>query len=188
MTMTPIEEHPSALLVSEEPTPEKVRRTNRDPITNEPGAHMVGTGLGAAAGGMAGAIAGMAVSGAASGTVLGGPVGGAVGLVAGAVVGGMLGSAAGEAVSPTAEDQAWSSSYTQEPYYNSDYTYDDYQPAYRTGYEGHDREPGKTFEELEAQLQDDYVSIRGRSRLGWPDARPAVKAAWERRRKFRQTV
>lgn len=166
---------------------EKARSANLDPITSEPGAHMLGTGLGAAAGGMAGAMAGMAASaasGAAAGTLLGGPIGGTIGLVAGAVAGGMLGRAAGEAIHPTEEDHHWSSSYTREPYYDSDYSYDDYLPAYRTGTEGFDADPDKSFEEIEAQLQEDYIQNRGRSRLGWDKARAPMLAAWERRRQY----
>ena len=166
---------------------EKPRSANLDPITSEPGAHMLGTGLGAAAGGMAGAMAGMAASaatGAAAGTLLGGPIGGSIGLVAGAVAGGLLGRAAGEAIHPTEEDHHWSSSYTREPYYDSDYAYDDYLPAYRTGTEGFDADPDKSFEDIEAQLQEDYILNRGRSRLGWDKARAPMLAAWERRRQY----
>lgn len=163
------------------------RSANLDPITAEPGAHMLETGLGAAAGGMAGAIAGVAAtaaSAAVAGTLMGGPIGGTIGLVAGAVAGGLLGHAAGEARNPTEEDHHWSSSYTREPYYNSDYAYDDYQPAYQTGTEGFDAYPDQSFEQIEVQLQDDYISNRGRSRLGWPEARAPMLAAWERRRQY----
>lgn len=120
-------------------TTEKARYPNRDPITDEPGAHMVGTGIGAAAGGMAGIAAT-----AATGTMIGGPIGPAVGLVAGAVVGGLLGSAASEALLPTEIDQHWSSSYTREPYYNSDYSYDDYLQAYLTIPDGLDGDADAT--------------------------------------------
>jgi hypothetical protein len=71
------------------------RDANRDPITGAPGAHPVGTGVGATGGGAAGAAIGAAV---------GGPVGAAVGLAAGAIAGGLAGKGAAEAVNPTAED------------------------------------------------------------------------------------
>lgn len=180
-------EHDTHVNPETESEREKSRSSNLDPLTAQPGAQIIGTGLGAAFGGMAGAIAGLAASatsGAAVGTMLGGPVGGTIGLVAGAVAGGLLGHAAGEALNPTEEDHHWSSSYTREPYYNSDYAYDDYLPAYRTGAEGHDANPGKTFAEIEAQLQEDYISNRGRSRLSWLQARAPMLAAWERRRQY----
>ena len=153
-----------------------VREADRD-------THAIGTGLGAAAGGIAGAAAGAAAAaatGIATGTLLGGPVGGAIGLVAGAIVGGVLGSEAGEAVNPTAEEHYWSSSYKTEPYYNSSFTYDDYRPAYRVGYEGYNLHPGKSFEDVEPFLQENYIANRGNSRLGWIDARPATRSAWHR--------
>lgn len=145
--------------------------------------HVVGTGLGAAAGGIAGAAAGAAAAaatGLATGTIFGGPIGGAIGLVAGALVGGVLGSEVGEAANPTAEEHYWSTSYTTEPYYNSSYSYDDYRPAYRVGYEGYIQHPGKSFEDAEPYLQEQYIANRGNSRLAWDDARPATRSAWKR--------
>jgi uncharacterized protein (TIGR02271 family) len=73
---------------------------NRDPLTCEPGAHPIGTGVGAAAGGAAGAAAAGAATGALAGSAAG-PVGTGVGLAAGAVIGGLAGKAGGEAVNPT---------------------------------------------------------------------------------------
>lgn len=153
-----------------------VREEDRD-------THAIGTGLGAAAGGIAGAAAGAAAAaatGIATGTLMGGPIGGAIGLVAGAVIGGVLGSEAGEAVNPTPEEHYWSTTYQTEPYFHSGYSYDDYRPAYRVGYEGYRQYPGKSFEDVEAQLQADYIAGRGNSRLTWADARLATRSAWER--------
>jgi uncharacterized protein (TIGR02271 family) len=67
---------------------------NRDPITKEPGAHPIGTGVGAAAAGAAGAAVGSVA----------GPVGTAVGATAGAVVGGLGGKAVAESFNPTTGD------------------------------------------------------------------------------------
>lgn len=64
---------------------------NKDPITDEPGSHPIGTGLGAGGG---------ALTGAAIGAV-GGPIGAAAGAVVGAVLGGLAGHGAAEAISPT---------------------------------------------------------------------------------------
>lgn len=153
-----------------------VREADRD-------THAVGTGIGAAAGGIAGAAAGAAAAaatGIATGTLMGGPIGGAIGLVVGAIAGGVLGSEMGEAVNPTEEERHWSTSYTSEPYYNSSYSYDDYRPAYRVGYEGYSLHPGKSFDDVEGHLQENYIANRGNSRLSWIDARPATRSAWDR--------
>jgi phage tail tape-measure protein len=64
---------------------------NPDPLTGAPGAHPVGTGLGA----MSGAAAGASIGAVA------GPVGAALGTVVGALAGGWAGKGAAEAVHPT---------------------------------------------------------------------------------------
>ena len=64
---------------------------NPDPLTGAPGAHPVGTGLGAVSGAAAGASIGAAA----------GPVGAAVGTLVGAVAGALAGKGAAEAVNPT---------------------------------------------------------------------------------------
>lgn len=144
---------------------------NRDPISGAPGAHPVGTGLGAAAGGMA--------AGAAVGTVAG-PVGTAIGAAVGAVVGGLAGKGIAEMIDPTAEEAYWRENYDTQPYYSKGYTYDDYHPAYRTGWEGRGRYEGRTFDEVERELEADYNRNRGTSKLGWGQNRNAARATWDR--------
>lgn len=144
---------------------------NRDPITKAPGSHPVGTALGAAAGG--------AAAGAAAGTVAG-PIGTVAGAAVGAVVGGLVGKAGGEAVDPTIEDAYWNKHYAQEPYYEQGFSYDDYRPAYRTGYEARTQYPGRSFDDVETDLATRYEKSRGSSRLSWQQARPATQAAWNR--------
>ena len=151
---------------------DKQRRTdtNRDPITGTPGAHPVGTGVGAASG---------AAAGAAIGSVAG-PVGAAVGLVTGAVAGGLAGKGVAEKMDPTVEDTYWKENYSKQKYVESNATYASYQPAYRTGYEGRGRYPGKRYEEVEANLQRDYEKARGTAGLSWDKARNATRDAWNR--------
>ena len=146
---------------------------NRDPITGAPGAHPVGTGVGSAGGGAAGAAIGAAV---------GGPVGAAVGLGVGAIAGGLAGKGAAEAVNPTVEDSYWSDNYSSQPYVERTYTYDDYGPAYRSGYEGYTRygTQGKRFEDAEPHLRQDWERNRGNSRLDWERAKAASRSAWHR--------
>ncbi|MEO6182355.1 MAG: hypothetical protein ABIP71_04520 [Verrucomicrobiota bacterium] len=146
---------------------------NRDPITGEPGSHPVGTGVGAAGAGAAGAAIGMAV---------GGPVGGVIGAVVGSVAGGYAGKAAGEAFDPTREDAYWRKNFANESWAEKDYTYDDYHPALRTGYEGYSKHgaTGKSYDQVEADLAREYEKSRGKSRLGWDKAQNATRAAWDR--------
>lgn len=144
---------------------------NRDPISGAPGAHPVGTGLGAAAGGMA--------AGAAAGAIAG-PAGALAGAAIGAVAGGLVGKGAAEAVNPTVEEAYWRGNYNREPYFERGYTYDDYHPAYRTGWEGRVRYEGRTFDEVQRELEADYRRNRGGSRLEWDKSRHAVRAGWDR--------
>lgn len=150
---------------------------NRDPISGQPGAHPVGTGIGAAGVGAVGAVVG---------GVIGGPVGAVVGSAVGAVAGGLIGKGAAESVDPTVEDAYWREQHSSRPYYEKGRTYDDYQPAYRTGYEGYTRHgvSGKTFEDAEPDLRKDYDTHRttqGRDQgFTWDKAKHAARDAWDR--------
>ena len=149
----------------------KIPEANRDPISGEAGAHPVGTGVGAAAGGMA--------AGAAAGSVAG-PVGTLVGAAAGAVAGGLAGKAVAEHFDPTIENTYWRDNYQTQSYYQKGMTYDDYEPAYRLGWESRGRYAGAKFDEIDSDMSRDYESMRGKSRLSWEHAKHAAHAAWDR--------
>jgi uncharacterized protein (TIGR02284 family) len=151
---------------------------NRDPISGEPGAHPVGTGLGAAAGG--------AVAGAAAGAFAG-PAGAVVGGVVGAVAGGLGGKAAAEAVNPTAEDAYWRDNYVKEPYYEKGRAYEEYQPAYELGWSSRTRYEGP-FDAAEPRLSAEWDKGRTDSSLSWNQARPATLAAWERADRIQRDI
>jgi hypothetical protein len=146
---------------------------NRDPLSGEPGAHPVGTGVGAAGAGAAGAAIGGAV---------GGPVGAVVGAVVGSVAGGLAGKQVAESIDPTVETAYWRENYKSRPYYESTYTYDDYDPAYQTGYQGYSRYvgTGRTYEQVEPELRQDYERNYGSGRLSWEKAQHATRDAWNR--------
>ena len=146
------------------------RDMNRDPISGAPGAHPIGTGLGATGGAMAGAAIGS----------VGGPVGTVVGGAIGAVVGGLGGKAAGEAVNPTAENDYWQKTYENEPYRKAEYGYEDYAPAYQLGYSNQSKYAGQSFDQAEPQLRSEWDQTKGNSRLAWDDAKQASRAAWHR--------
>jgi len=94
----------------------------------------------------------------------------------------MAGKGVAEQVNPTQEDAYWREHYSNEPYYDRTYTYDDYRGAYRTGYEGYGRlgTSGKRYEEIEPELRRDYERNYGTSRLSWDKAKSAVRASWDR--------
>jgi len=151
------------------------RDANRDPITDAPGAHPIGSGVGAAVGTVVGAAAG----------ALGGPAGMAAGAaigaaVVGGVVGGLAGKAAGERMDPTVEDAHWSKSYASAPYVTKGSDYKTYQPAYKYGWESYSRYDGRKFDQVESDLGRDWEKNRGESKLTWDNAKPATRDAWHR--------
>jgi len=135
------------------------------------GAHPVSTGVGAAAGGMA--------AGAAIGTVAG-PIGTIAGATAGAIIGGVAGNALGKAIDPTVEEAYWQNAYSKESYYQAGLTYDDYAPAYRTGYQGRAQYAGRKFDDVGRDLEARYNREKGASKLSWENAKRATRAAWDR--------
>ena len=144
---------------------------NRDPITGAPGAHPVGTGMGALAGG--------AAAGAVAGT-MGGPVGTVIGAAIGAVVGGLAGKGAAEAIDPTRESAYWSENFSARGYVEKGSSFDDYGPAYGFGVNAFGRYPGRDFDDVEAEMSGEWAGSRGASNLSWERARPAAREAWTR--------
>jgi hypothetical protein len=92
----------------------------------------------------------------------------------------LAGKAAAEGVNPTAEDAYWRENYTSRPYYSSDYTYDDYAPAYRYGYESRAQYPGKQYQDVESSMSSGWERFKGKSQLGWDKAKLATRDAWDR--------
>ena len=146
------------------------RDANPDPITGAPGAHPVGVGVGAAGAGAAGAAIGM----------MAGPVGAAVGAAIGAVAGGYAGKAVAESIDPTAEDAYWRENYKSRSYIEPDTEYDVYRPAYQHGWEARSRNPDRSFDDLESDLERDWETSRGESNLEWNRARLASRDAFDR--------
>ncbi|TJZ73977.1 hypothetical protein [Chitiniphilus eburneus] len=156
----------------------EITSENRDPITGEKEFHPAGTGTGAVLGGAAGIGAAVA-TGAALGTAAG-PVGTVAGAAIGAVLGGLAGKALAEEYNPTEEDAYWRENYANQSYYEAGRQYQDYEGAYRTGYEGRARLLNQEFDEAEPVLRVDYERNRGGSSLDWERARSAAQASWDR--------
>ena len=133
------------------------------------GEHHLASGVGAGGG----AAAGMAVGAPA------GPVGMAAGGAIGALAGGMVGQGIGTLLNPDEERIYWQDHYRNESYFDPNYDYDDYEPAYMLGYTARQRYRG-TWDELQDQLQRDWENVKGISRMEWEQARHAVRAAYEK--------
>jgi len=144
-------------------------RDPADPITKTQSSHLVGTGIGAVTGG--------ASAGTAVGTVAG-PAGTVAGAAVGALVGGLAGRSLAKAVNPSVEDAYWRENHRRQ-FYAKGRSYDDYDLAYRTGYEGYAQYGNKCrFEDREMDLRKSYETAQ--PKLAWDEARPASQAAWQR--------
>jgi hypothetical protein len=149
---------------------------NKDPISGTPGAHPVGTGIGAVGVGAAAGALGGAVAG---------PVGAVVGAVGGAVVGGLGGKMTAEAFNPTVESDHWRKNYSTRPYALESHDYDEFEPAYRYGWESAHSlgDRNETFESQESNLGKGWDKAKGKSGLAWEQAKDATRDAWEKIRK-----
>jgi hypothetical protein len=147
---------------------------NPDPITGAPGSHPVGTGVGAAAAGAAGAAIGSVIPGV--GTV----AGGVVGAVVGSVAGGLVGKGVAEGVNPSVENEYWRENYASRPYVATGSTYEEYEPAYRYGWESRARYPDRSFDEAHGDLSSGWDKFKGKSKLEWDKAKLATRDAWNR--------
>ena len=134
------------------------------------------TGAGAVGGAVAGGVVGGATTGALAGGLTG-PAGAAIGAAVGAVAGAVMGR---KKADPVAEDSYWRENHATRPYARKDVGFDHYQPAYRAGVESYNRNPQRSFDEVEPELGRDWNSTRGKSSLEWEHARPAARDAWDR--------
>jgi hypothetical protein len=130
--------------------------------------HNIGAGTGAAAGAATGAAVGAA----------GGPVGMAVGAIIGGVVGAKAGDSIAEVVNPTTYNSYWADNYSNADYYVAGRTWNDYEPAYKLGYDSFDKYRGRTYSEAETELERDWDKLKGKSSLAWNEARGAVRDGW----------
>jgi len=144
---------------------------NEDAITGAKGSHPVGSGVGAALGG--------AATGAAAGLVAG-PIGTVAGAVIGGVAGGLAGKAVAESYDPTVEDAYWREEFSNRPYHNDAYQYDEYRTAYQAGWETYDADANHDLETREAIARGRWENEGGAESMTWNDARPAAMDAYDR--------
>lgn len=77
------------------------------------------------------------------------------------------------------EDAYWRTQFSREDYYVPGRGYDQYQPAYAMGCTKALQHPGADFQDLEQQMEAQWVHEHGSSLLPWREVRPAIQAAWE---------
>ncbi len=86
--------------------------------------------------------------------------------------------AAGAPTNADAHSAYWRERYTAQPTYHADYGWDDYEPAYRYGYQTYPKYRGRDFDGVENELERAWESTKGASRLAWHEAKYAVRDAW----------
>ncbi|PYJ22522.1 MAG: hypothetical protein DME99_05190 [Verrucomicrobia bacterium] len=84
-----------------------------------------------------------------------------------------------DAMNPTTEEENyWREHHANQSYAEKGRPYEDYAAAYRTGYEGFHKYPGRPYQEIENELALDYQRSQPGAALPWDHARHAVHAAW----------
>ena len=151
---------------------DETRDMNRDPISNAPGAHPVGVGVG----GVGGAAVGAGVG------ALFGPIGMLVGGAIGTIAGAAAGKGVAEGIDPTGETQYWQGEYQNRPYFNSQYNFEnDYSPAYTYGTTMRSQYAGRSWDDsLENDIRSGWEKAKAKSRLTWEEAKDAVRDAFDR--------
>jgi hypothetical protein len=133
--------------------------------------HVLGAGAAALAGG---------ATGAALGVVVAGPLGLAIGAAAGGALGAVIGDRASEAVDGRHDLGHFQQIFHAMPYFVEGAGWGDYAPAYRYAIDAHARHDGRSFDQVEPQLQEGWEAAEHfGSRLDWNRAQPAMRHAWE---------
>lgn len=79
------------------------------------------------------------------------------------------------------ESKYWHDEYPKSAYHGKHKDYALYEPAYKYGYDTYRKNSSKRYEDLnQAELRDNWTSVRGSSTLSWEDAQPAFKDSYNR--------
>jgi hypothetical protein len=78
------------------------------------------------------------------------------------------------------EDAYWREHFRNRPYAQAGREYDYYSPAYHFGYEASDRYSGRSWNDVEADLEHDWERYEYRGASTWQQMKNAVKDAWDR--------
>ena len=76
--------------------------------------------------------------------------------------------------------QEFQQSYEKAPYYRDGQSWQDYEPAYKYGYDQYASATGRKWEEVKSELEQGWDKAKGESRMAWEQAKDAVRAGWDR--------
>jgi len=80
----------------------------------------------------------------------------------------------------TTESTYWRDNYRTRPYAGAGRDYQFYEPAYRYGYESADRSTGRSWDDVQADLERGWENYALRGKLAWNEIKDAVRDAWDR--------
>ena len=78
------------------------------------------------------------------------------------------------------EEDFWRMQYRTRPYVTYGAKVDDYMPAYRYGIDASIQFPDRSFSDVEAILEGNWLRARGKSSLKWTKAKHAAEDSWTR--------
>ena len=82
-------------------------------------------------------------------------------------------------IDPEKEAAYWREQHLKQPYAQN-YSYEQFEHAYRTGYNSFLKYPGRKFDEVEDSIASDYEEAKPGTALPWDTVRPAANSVWER--------
>jgi hypothetical protein len=82
-------------------------------------------------------------------------------------------------VDPRKEAAYWREQHSKQSYAKN-YSYDQFEHAYKTGYNSFLKYPGQNFADVEDDIALGYEQEKPGSALPWDTVRPAVNSVWER--------
>src|SRR5204862_1243508 len=77
------------------------------------------------------------------------------------------------------ETAYWREQHSKQPYAKN-YSYEQFEHAYRTGYNSFLKHRGRNFDEVEDSIASDYEEAKPGTALPWDTVRPAANSVWER--------
>ena len=102
-----------------------------------------------------------------------------LGLRVGGAAGGLAGHGIAAAIDPAVEDAYWRDNYRSRPYVRAERRLHDYQDAYRYGWESR-ANVAALGRHRGGISSDGWDKAKAKSRLGWIEAKDAVRDGWHR--------
>jgi hypothetical protein len=80
----------------------------------------------------------------------------------------------------TTESGYWRDTYKTRPYFGAGRDYEYYEPAYRYGFESANQYRGRSWDDVQADLERGWEIYKLRGKLAWAEIKDAVRDSWDR--------